>query len=803
MSSAGVQPTGAKQPRRSSFAAWLRGMQVRARAAALRLRGVRLGRLRWLLYAAMGIALLAAVLVGMVVHHLYFDRTDLPDIEAFSRFEFPTVGSIYDTNGQPVIELAREYRRITKYEDIPPVIRDAVLAAEDSNFFSHNGIDYSRIPHVLIKGRLGSMMRLTKLGHRNQTNSRAIFPQGGSTITQQLVRGHFLQYLTTQENSNLLRHDIFLPRLLSYLIGARSVNMLVRKLEEIRLSLWVEEEMRRRFGSKRRAKEEILARYVSFIYLGNGRYGFATAAEYYFGRSLASFTMEDADKAALLAGIAKSPRTYAPNAKDADKVVHRRNQILALMVSDGFISKDRMTQAEQQPVAVIAHDKPAFEASAVVDNVLEELKAMGAGFNAESLFQGHIQVFSTADARVQRIVNEALEHGIEIYEKRHPKARGLVQGSVVVLRNRDSGILAEAGGRRLYNERSVSYSDFNRVTKSLRQPGSAMKPIVYLAAFEQGRFNLESIVPDEPISVPNGTHMKSIADYDGQFKGMIPLRQALAESRNAVAIWITGEIGINSVLQASRALGVRTPLQPYVTTALGASEVNLMELANAYRALASGVSAEPYVIRKIIGDSGDVVADHGHGWPLSSVGGPALTLIQEGLRGVVRLPAGTAHALDSKDFPIAVMGKTGTTSRFRDALFLGSTFGVEGITVAVRIGFDDDRSLGIGETGGRVALPVFKAIMLAVYRQKLVGPPPSFPVEMENNIDAYLRGDFVERQQTALLGVPDAAAAGPGGTPVCPKGTSASPPMPCDLFPRQPYAIELHKESGRRIFANQ
>ena len=154
---------------------------------------------------------------------------------------------------------------------------------------------------------------------------------------------------------------------------------------------------------------------------------------------------------------------------------------------------------------------------------------------------------------------------------------------------------------------------------------------------------------------------------------MIPLREALAESRNAVAIWLTGQIGIASVLGTSRSLGVKTRLQPYATTALGASEVNLLELANAYRTMASGIFAEPYVIRKIVRDSGEVAADNEMGRSAVDVNDSALALIQEGLRGVVRIPTGTAHTLDSSVFPIAVMGKTGTTNEFRDALFVGST----------------------------------------------------------------------------------------------------------------------------------
>src|ERR1044071_3160065 len=271
-------------------------------------------------------------------------------------------------------------------------------------------------------------------------------------------------------------------------------------------------------------------------------------------------------------------------------------------------------------------------------------------------------------------------------------------------------ILAETGGRRFYRNRAAAYSDFNRVTKSLRQPGAAMKPMVYLAAFQQGTFNLQSMVPDEPISVPDGAGLKWIANYDGEFKGMIPLREALAESRNAVAVWIAKQVGIASVLKTARSLGVRTALHPYATTALGASEVNLLELANAYRTIASGVLAQPHLIRQVADDSGAVLFDSEDDELPVDLGEAALPLIQEGLRGVVRIPGGTAHALDSRDFPIAVIGKTGTTNDFRDALFVGSTYGPEGITIGVRIGFDDNRSLGPKETGARVALPVLGEI---------------------------------------------------------------------------------------------
>jgi penicillin-binding protein 1A len=505
----------------------------------------------------------------------------------------------------------------------------------------------------------------------------------------------------------------------------------------VRLALWLEDEMRRRYGSKERAKREIFVRYANFLYMGNGRYGFAAAAEYYFGKPLSSYTPEDAGKAALLAGITKSPAEYAP-VPGEPRPLHRRNQILALMARNGYISRSLAQRCQAEPVRVAGHDPVKTHAPAAIESVFAEIKQQSGGrFEVEDLVQGRISVRSTIDKRVQTVVNEALENGLGLYEKRHPRAKGLIQGSVVVLGNANAAILAEAGGRRVYKDRTTRYSDYNRATGSLRQPGSAWKPMVYLAAFREG-LNLDSTVLDEPIAVSMGGDrgLKWISNYDGRFKGPIAMRLALAESRNAVAVSITREIGLERMFQTAREMGIRTPLQPYITTALGASEVRLLELAGAYRAMASGVSADPHIIDRVVDGAGTVLYESPRtGRKISSAG---LSLIQEGLRGVIRLPSGTGHSLDRRDFPIPVMGKTGTTSDFRDALFVGSTYGPQGITVAVRIGFDDNRGLGEKETGGRTALPIFREIMIRVYKEQMAGPVPRFPREIEESIDAYL-----------------------------------------------------------------
>jgi penicillin-binding protein 1A len=720
----------------TTLAARRRERSVRSRLARLRSAFANPATRRrvGLLAIALVPAAVALLLTAGLLHHVYFDRENLPDFEAFVRFEPPTIGAIHDLHGAVMIELAREYRRIASYEEVPAVLRQAILAAEDKRFFAHSGIDYRALPRVIWK----SAERTWSEWRRGDQGLRLRLPQGGSTITQQLVRVYFLPHLTGRADGSALFHaGLAPPRLLATLVGASAANRLLRKVEEARLAIWLEQQMLERYGSRERAKREIFARYANFIYLGDGRYGFAAAAERYLGRPLSELGSDDAAAAAMLAAIGKSPRNYAPSPGNA-RLLARRNQILALMARDGGLAPGRLAHEQRQPIRVAERPPKASGAPAAIAHVLDEVARVGGGrFGVEDLFQGRITVAATVDARLQEIVDEALEAGLESYEQRHPAARGLIQGSAVVLANADAAILAETGGRRIFRQRAARYSDYNRVTGSLRQPGSAMKPMVYLAAFAAG-MSLETEVPDEPIAVRTGVgdEVKWIANYDRQFKGPIPMRQALAESRNAAAVWLTRQIGVHRVIRTAREMGIRTPLQPYLSTALGASEVRLLELADAYRAIASGVLATPHVVARVRGDGGELLYEAPSGGRV--IHSPALRSIQEGLRGVVRLPGGTAHRLAAGDFPIAVMGKTGTTNEYRDALFVGSTYGKAGITVAVRVGFDDNRPLGGRETGSRAALPIFREIVLRLYAERLVGPAPAFPREIEEGIDRYL-----------------------------------------------------------------
>ena len=245
-----------------------------------------------------------------------------------------------------LVALAREYRRVVTYDEVPPVLRDAILAAEDRNFFTHSGVEYRALPRVAYKTMVHSVAAWW-----SGDGFRLRFPQGGSTLTQQLVRGYFLRDRSSREGGDALFRDNVSSRLLSAVLSVPVTNKLLRKLEEMRLSIWLEQEMRQRFGSQEQAKREIFARAANFNYLGNGRYGFAAASEYYFGRHLSSYTSEDAGQAALLAGITKSPRDYAPVPGDP-RPLRRRNEILALMARHGYISTSVAKRSQAEPVLV-------------------------------------------------------------------------------------------------------------------------------------------------------------------------------------------------------------------------------------------------------------------------------------------------------------------------------------------------------------------------------------------------------------------------------------------------------------------
>lgn len=700
----------------------------------------------WFLYL---FVLVSVPIITILAWYLYWDRTDMPDINGFLKGA-PTTGQIYDTNGEIVIELAREYRQIVPFEKYPPHVVNAILAAEDARFFNYwlnHGVDY-----IAILRAFSMNLGYTIITSIPKGKFDLVLAEGASTITQQSVRLYFLSEIMRKENNSQLIHDNLFTRTLAKVVEIKEVNKFSRKIVEMKYAIWLEDEMAAIYGSREKAKKRIFELFTP--YLSNGRYGFEAASQYYFGKRIWELEYEETEKIALLAGMIKNPALFTPKSAenlDDNKIqLERRNKILDRMAYDGYISKQDAERFKEQPIKIIIRSNDIKTiAPTVVDDVLREIKAKG--FTSEDFIKGNIQIKSTADLRIQKIVNESLEKGLKAYESRHPEHAGLIQGSVVVLRNNDAAILAMAGGREFYQGNRYKYSDLNRARRA-RQAGSAFKPFVYLTAFMNG-WTPERTILDVPTRIPMGHNRgyHPVHNYDGKFLGNISLCQALYRSRNAPTIRLVlyhlgagsfENSGMRKVIDTARLLGIESPFHSdtdhfnrtvyYPTSALGASEVTVLELANAYRAIASGLSAKPYIIKEIFSRRGDSIFIKENVENSLSVDPEALEMIQSCLRKVVTQPGGTAYSLTVQKFPVSVIGKTGTTNDFRNALFAGSTYGSDGITAVVRIDFDNNRQLAPKETGAMAALPIFKDIIQRIYEQNLAGPAPEFPKRIEN-----------------------------------------------------------------------
>src|SRR3989344_4483969 len=340
--------------------------------------------------------LVSAVALGSTYYYIYHNRNNLPDIKPFIKFEPPAIGEAYDSKGQVIVGLAKEYRRINRYSVMPPVVVQAVLSAEDKRFFWHYGVDYLALLQAAAYSGLDSFVATGKAWEKGEYKIELAYSHGGSTLDQQLVKLYFQTGKT---------------------------DSLWKKLDKIRLSVWLNEEMKKRYGLK--AKEEIFARFVSFVYLGNGRYGLDAGAENFFGKRIKDFGPNDVDKAAFLAGLVRHP--FPSKNPRMEKYTNRRNEVLEQMVENGFVEQSTYKELVEKEV-ILAEKTPKTIAPSAVSDMLEELNDVG--FTDMQLFEGKVSVHTSLDLRIQEIANQALENGLKAYEERHPDAKGKVQGAV-------------------------------------------------------------------------------------------------------------------------------------------------------------------------------------------------------------------------------------------------------------------------------------------------------------------------------------------------------------------------------------
>jgi len=535
-------------------------------------------------------------------------------------------------------------RRELRLADVPPHVVDAVLAAEDARFLDHFGVDPA------------SLMRAVQVNWRAGT-----VRQGGSTITQQLVKNHFLSPERT----------------------------IWRKLREIPMSLILE---------ARYSKQEILEAYLATVYLGHDRlvgiHGLAEGAWVYFGKSVKDLTLGEG---ATLAGMIRAPNVYTP-LRHRERALKRRNDVLSEMQDLGWISAAEEKKARAEPAGRPRARQAASDAYFVQHATRELAKG---GVAVDRLATGS-EIFTTLDARLQEIVSTAVAESKSLL--------GKAQVAVVAIDPIDGSIRALVGGR------DYLESQFDRATRARRPVGSLWKPFVVLAAIADPSSGITAAtkIEDGPLKVSSGAKEWVPQNSDDRYHGEVSVRQALARSLNVPTVRLAQHVGIERLAEFGDRLGIREePLPRLPAMALGAFEASLLDMTAAYSIFpGGGLRVEPFAIAAVKAPSG--VALH-QTEPREHVAtSPAAAFVVHSmLEDVVR--TGTARGVARAGLRGAIAGKTGTSNDQRDAWFVGYT---PSLLLGVWVGYDDDRPLRGG--GAEIAVPLWTRIA----RQALAGAPP-------------------------------------------------------------------------------
>lgn len=476
--------------------------------------------------------------------------------------------------------------------------------------------------------------------------------EGGSTITQQLARMLFLQ-------------------------PERSVK---RKLKEAALSILIE---------KQYTKDEILGLYLNQAYFGTRAYGIEAASQTYFGKSVNELTIGEA---ALLASLPKAPSLFSPF-KNPERARERRSVVLKKMLNHKFITEEEFDKAMNETLPKIPHMRK-YEAPYLIEFMRQKLEQK----YGHEIYTSGYKIYSTLDYRMQKIAEEAISKGVEAIEQR---VKPGIQASLIAIELQTGQVKAMVGGLDFWR------NQYNRATQAKRQPGSAFKPFVYLTAFENGMLSQDKII-DSPISF-RGTQQGKVwspKNYDGKYYGPVTLKKALAKSLNCATVRLASRLGMANVIETARKLGIKGDLQPYLPTALGASDVTLMELVSAYSTFATGRNIEPLTYEKILNRDG-VVIEETRPKTEEVINASAIEEMRIALDAVIQ--EGTARK--AREIGRPVYGKTGTTNDYTDAWFIGFD---DSLAVGVWVGRDDHTPIGPGETGARAALPIWIEFMKTV-----------------------------------------------------------------------------------------
>jgi penicillin-binding protein 1A len=716
---------------------------------------------------------LGAALLGTATGVLFAFVGDLPQISALDDYSPSTITRVIARDGSVVGEFATERRVLLTYDQIPVVLRNAIVATEDDAFFSHSGVDLSRIFVTAAK----RLLRLQRYG-------------GASTLTQQLARKLFLTDEQTPE----------------------------RKIKEALLSIQIE---------KRYTKPEILTMYCNKMYWGHGAYGVEAASRLYFAKSAIDLTL---DEAAMIAGIIQGNVRQSPYV-NLQAATRRRNFTLEQMADEGFITRAEAEAAKKRPI--VTHGVPAPPPT-IAPYFLETVRIhLEERYGAKSVYENGLVVKTGLDLVLQRAANAALENGLRELDRRrgyrkaarnildekraldtyrHPRwNRELVagdfvpalvtgidggatirvrvgrwtgtidragyawtkrraedavragdlievkvgkidpngtftaaldqapvlQGAVLAIDNHTGQVLAMVGGS------SFETSQFNRATQALRQVGSLFKPFVFTAAIDRG-YTATSMLDDSPVSYPSGPNQPPYEprNYDRQYEGPITLRRALEQSRNVPTIGLMAALDPKNVIPYAKNLGISSPLPAYLSIAIGSAEASLLEMTSAYSAFPNqGVRMSPAMVLEVMDREGDVLEQH-RAEPHEALRADTAYILTNLLRGVVQ--HGTGAAANVLNWPIG--GKTGTTDDYTDAWFIGFD---PDITIGVWLGFDQKKPIGDRVTGTTAALPIWINVMKSWVERRRAALPekPDFArpanvviVMTESGPEAYIVG---------------------------------------------------------------
>ncbi len=613
--------------------------------------------LRQLILSTVGkIALSCTMLLGSAIAGgivgLALSFRDLPDVRVLKVYAPSETSYIYDINGELIARLHGDVNReVVPLERISPNLKRAVLAIEDSYFLQHNGIDPVGIARALVVNFQSKSTR-----------------EGGSTLTQQLVKNLFL----TNELS------------------------ISRKAAEAVLSLRVEQVF---------DKNQILEMYLNQVYWGENTNGAETAAQNYFNKSAAELTLAES---AMLAGIIQAPSVYNPFV-DFKVAKQRQAVVLKRMLDIGWITEKEYKDAKNEPIKL--GKGISFETSRVPyvsQAVAAELEER---FGLDTVLKGGLRVKTTIDLKLQRMAERVAQesHDSLVYQ-----GVGADQLAMVAVDSSNGFVKALVGGVGPFQK-----NQFNRAVQARRQLGSSFKPFVYYSAFATGNWAPDSVIDDSPVSFPDGDGYYSPQNYDNTFSGPISIRQAVAVSRNIPAVLLGEYVGIKKVIEDCRKMGINSPLPPVISLPLGAADITPMEAAGAYAMFANGgYKVRATLIAQVTDSKGNIILDNTNLKKEVALDPIAVGMVNDVLQAVVRQGTGTAAQL-ADGRPVA--GKTGTTSDFRDAWFIGY---VPQMSLAVWIGNDDYSPMSYGVTGGVFVAPIWRRFM----EQAMAGQPiKNFP----------------------------------------------------------------------------